>query len=216
MSVYQLKISLLAQSQPVYRTIQFDEEDTFWDLAQDIQTAFALSGFESWVFYINENLMLADLDLDASFKNDEENLKLEDAADVELNEYLQTNQNGIIFSYIFDTEEEGSSTDLAFDFSIELESIFPTNEEVDYPICVDAKGDHPDEDFLDLSKLTKKELMMHKASHLLDIDEINKWFHEGEFSDIDDDFEDDFGFLDNPEEAKKDRDGGFSIPFSLN
>ncbi|TAF73280.1 MAG: hypothetical protein EAZ53_13030 [Bacteroidetes bacterium] len=211
MLVYQVKISLLNQQKPTYRTIQFDEDATFWEMAQDIQTAFALSGFESWMFMVNENLILSEIDEDLNEVIDNGSINIEDADDYELKDLLQTNQDGIVFSYINENEDENDNK--SFEFTIELESIFSVKDNSLYPVCIDAKGDHPDEDFLDLSTLTKKQLLMHNATHLLDIEEINSWLKDEEFMD---DSDDDFGFLDNPDEPKNEKDGGFSIPFSLN
>lgn len=220
MSIYQIKITLLNQKNPTYRTILFDSDVLFEELALDLQTCFSISGYESWMFIINDKLILTAIEgnLNEALNND--NVDILEADDFKLSDLLPTNQKNVVFSYIFENAEIDETT--AFEFSIELETILPVSEALIYPFCIDAKGDHPDEDFLDLSKLSKKELMLHKASHLLDIDEINGWFHdENEFDvEFDDDFEDGsiqgFGFLDKPDDEKKGKDGGFSIPFSLN
>lgn len=210
MFVYQLKISLANQPKPTYRTIQFDEESTFWDMAQDIQTAFALTGFESWLFQINESLILSELDADFDESIENQDFVVEDAEKYELKDLLQSNPNSIVFSYIFESEEDEENQ--SFEFLLELETIVAAEEDSEYPICIDGKGDHPDEEFLDLSTLSKKERMMHQATHLLDIEEINIWLKGDEF----DDEEDDFDISDESIKGKNDLDNGFIIPFSLN
>lgn len=228
MTVYQLKIAL--NNEQVFRTIKIDGEDTFCDFAEHILTCFSLSSIDLWMFQIDKNFILIDIDEDEDSQELSKNTRVENAFDFILIDLIETYKTSIVFSC--ESEDIESDKTIKLDFSIELEAIFDEQESDDvlYPICVNAEGNHPDVDFIDVSKLSKKELMFHNARLFLDIKEINEWLLGDNYDN--DEFEknqfdgnrtdgfanDELNFTYNYllDTNKKDKNGGFIIPFSLN
>jgi len=167
--IYEFRVAVRDIGLPIWRDIQVDSEETFYDFNSIIQAAFSWSGFFEHRFEITRsggtNLLpiiieetpldtLEDYTDESDFReySDEER---EDVDEIEEDDYDYYDENDSAenedqtlqkyFTAIDDTATYIYFTDAVIEVDIQLTEMVAPQEDCRYPICVAAENAGPDE-----------------------------------------------------------------------
>lgn len=172
--IYELRVTLLDVSVPVWRDLQVDSNSTFSDLHFALQSAFNWLDIEQHGFTVPKA-----------------KAAIADAS--QLKDHFQTEGDVIVYTYNFDTNWE---------HEIVLQNIVEPDPDIVYPICSNAENWAPDEDHTRSEILDGTIHLGQKDSKeiILSINEELSYLHSEDFDagedseeDWEDDWEDDGG-----------------------
>ena len=167
--IYEFRIAVRDIGVPIWRDIQVNSDETFYDFNSIIQAAFSWSGFYEHRFEVTRSggtdLLpiiieetpldtLEDYTDDSDFRgySDEER---EDVNEIEENEYdyydendSAENEDQTLQKFFTDIDDAATYiyfTDAVIEVDIQLTEMVVPQEDCRYPICVAAKNASPDE-----------------------------------------------------------------------
>lgn len=134
-TIYQLKISIKGAKPPIWRRVLVDEEITFIELHDIIQTIFNWEDYHMYEFFAkNANYTTSEFLEENDFFGGKQTYNV---SKFKINSELQSSKDKI--KYIYDFGDD-------WEHEIILEKILTYDEKIQYPICTAGKRNGPMED----------------------------------------------------------------------